>query len=274
MKMNIISYRKYSIAFLCSLALGLSGCGSTVPKSAEDHVAADVSEETEEGAKAQEMAASPNEQAAESDEEEAAGQEIRLQVSGKDYEICLVKTGQENEYHVVLQQGSEQSVLMESAYIEELSKCKVQSFDELMGLEGFWFFWYEGYFPRTSFYGFAEEKPVLLAEGWGDEADHNYILDINQDGKSELVCNVVYGADGARRTVIYRRDNGQVLQGFGDDLLDEAYDNHGVGSEYSVYLPDENVIEIFYWIEAEEDWRSKKYKIDFDRINWEQWDGE
>lgn len=77
---------------------------------------------------------------------------------------------------------------------------------------------------------------------------------------------MTYLADGAQRTVIYDYDGKQVLRGSLDDLLDEEYDGYGVGSTGSEYLPDENVVKIWFWKDELEGFREKKYEVDMDKI--------
>ncbi len=51
-----------------------------------------------------------------------------------------------------------------------------------------------------------------LAESFGFEAD-DHIVDLDGDGMTELVCNCVYGGDGAQRVYVYRRNGDTVERG-------------------------------------------------------------
>jgi hypothetical protein len=84
---------------------------------------------------------------------------------------------------------------------------------------------------------------------------------------NELICNVTYFADGAMETVVYYRTGMQVMAGSADVLLDEEFDNFGVGSESCYYLPDENKVEISYWLDSIQNYKSKKYDVDLEKIN-------
>ena len=137
-------------------------------------------------------------------------------------------------------------------------------FDELMGCSGYYIYEYE-FMYVTGFY--YSEEGELLAETWGSGKDGDFIVDLNGDGASELVSNRMWYADGVRRTGVYYKKDSQILYGYADDLLDEKYDDFiGVSAEYSWYLPEENVVEIFYWIDEKAGYDSKKYKIDLDKI--------
>lgn len=154
----------------------------------------------------------------------------------------------------------------------ETPSYSVGYFDELMGDSGYYI--YENEFIYvTGFYYSQEGK--LLAETWGSGKDGDFIVDLNGDGISELVSNRMWYADGAMHTGVYCKKDSQILYGYADDLLDEEYDDFmGVSSEYSWYLPEENVVEIFYWIEAKEDYNNKKYKIDLEKIEFSEFDAE
>jgi hypothetical protein len=114
------------------------------------------------------------------------------------------------------------------------------------------------------------EKSVLIAEHGGDIPENScFSKDLDGDGIPELICNEVY-ADGAQFTVVYHREGNQIYQGCADDLLDEKYDHLHYMCEYSYYLPEEGVVEIRYWLNEINGYKSKKYEIDLDKIKyWE-----
>lgn len=140
------------------------------------------------------------------------------------------------------------------------------TFDNIMGYSGFYIYDNTYAFPYGYFYAVEDGRPFCIAESWGGLEDDNFIVDINNDGENELICNLMYG-DGAQSTGIYYKDNGNVLFGFADDMLDKEYDDIGLSARYSMYLPDENVVEIFYWKEDLQDYRSDKYEVDLDKIS-------
>ena len=147
------------------------------------------------------------------------------------------------------------------------NKYTAGTFDELMGYSGYYI--YDETYPFTYGYYYAEDGE-LIAETWGTTEDEDFIVDINQDGVSELISNAMWG-DGARATLIYYKSGSTIWRGYADDLLDEEYDNIGYASEYSYYLSEENVVEIFYWIDTIQKYQSKKYEINLDKINFEKY---
>lgn len=100
--------------------------------------------------------------------------------------------------------------------------------------------YYRGYYAVT------EGKPILMADSFdcfwlGDD----YIRDIDGDGKNELLCNVIWG-DGAYRGLVYDYDDRQIYVGAMEDLLDEPYDDWGVGSYGCLFSGEENVVHIWF----------------------------
>lgn len=113
-------------------------------------------------------------------------------------------------------------------------------------------------------YYFYDENNTLLFMTFGEEY---YVRDLNDDGENELISNRVW-SDGGQATCVFVKKNNEICMGYLDDLLDEPYDNVHYMSEYSKYLPKENVVEIFYWIEADQEYKSKKYEIDLDKLTY------
>lgn len=122
--------------------------------------------------------------------------------------------------------------------------------------------WFAGI---TTYYFFDEDNKLLFTT-FGEEY---FVRDLNDDGENELISHQVF-ADGGRNTCVFvKKDNG-IYESCLDNLLDEPYDNLYYMSEYSEYRPEENVVEIFYWIEADQDYRSKKYEIDLDKLTYDK----
>lgn len=137
-------------------------------------------------------------------------------------------------------------------------------FDNLLGVEGFFLGlnpW--GWMYERGYYAVTEGKLVLMADSFGGKDD--YARDIDGDGENELLCNVIWG-DGAYRGVVYDYADGQIYVGNMEDLLDEPYDDFGVGSFGCEFLGEENVARIWFWKEALGDYEEKKYEVDLEKI--------
>lgn len=152
-----------------------------------------------------------------------------------------------------------------SIWERKADKFITGTFDNIMGYSGFYVYDNTYAFPYGYFYALEDGMSLCIAENWGCSENDSYEVDINNDGENELICNVTYG-DGAQATVIYYKNKGKIFRGFADDMLDHEYDDLGIASTYSQYLPGENVVEIHYWIEDLQDYKSDKYKIDLDKI--------
>lgn len=118
---------------------------------------------------------------------------------------------------------------------------------------------------QIHFFYDSNYEPLVVAYG-----DDYYLVDLDGDGKNELIENMFFPGDGGRATGIYTKKDGKLYHGFGDSLLDEEYDYFGVGCEFSYYIPKENVVEIYYWKEELQDFKHKKYSIDLSKI--EMWE--
>ena len=115
---------------------------------------------------------------------------------------------------------------------------------------------------------FAGGELKELARGWGRSPEKNYMVDVDGDGARELICDVVYYADGAARTIVYRKKDGEIYSGDATGLLDVEVEYWGVGSVYSEYLPEEEKVRIYYWVDSLEEFAHKDYEIDLDRLEW------
>lgn len=121
----------------------------------------------------------------------------------------------------------------------------------------------KAYVSGTEYY-FYDEKDTLLFMTFGEDY---FVRDLNGDGENELISNRLW-SDGGRATCVFVKKDNEIYIGCLDDLLDEPYDNLAFYSEYSYYLPEENVVEICYWTEADQEYKSKKYKIDLDKLTY------
>lgn len=119
-----------------------------------------------------------------------------------------------------------------------------------------------GYLARLPWHNIYHQNGNLALCVTGDI----YSVDVDADGVPELVVNELW-ADGARHVVVYKQtEDGGILYGRADDVLDEEYDDTGVESMYSSYLPEEDKIDIFFWKESLQDYQEKKYTIDLSQI--------
>ncbi len=152
------------------------------------------------------------------------------------------------------------------------SEYSVTPFENLLGHNGFYMdVRYPDWFSTRYYYALEYGKLVCLADSFRpsafEEERSDYMVDLDGDGDRELICNVMYGGDGAGAVEIYRYDGMRVLSGSGSGLLDaEDWYNWGTNSQWAEYLPDENVIRIHYTRE-EDGFGYKDYAVDFEELN-------
>ncbi|MED9903973.1 MAG: hypothetical protein UFG06_07295 [Lachnospiraceae bacterium] len=188
----------------------------------------------------------------------------------EDYEVSLKDLVPGMALKLVIKRAGEDEIIARTYYREkdykEPSEFTAGTFENLLGHDGFYLYdhyfnmWYLAYY-----YALEGDELICLADSWGGDPS-DYMVDLDGDGDRELVCNVVYTGDGACRTIIYRYDGKQVEYGWGRDFLDEPYDDYGVPSTGNWYLPEENVINIWFYKDEMGDYDSKNYEIDLSKI--------
>lgn len=138
---------------------------------------------------------------------------------------------------------------------EGQSPARLEPFTDILGYDGFISVEYADQiaWSNRTYYAVTGEEAFPIAEsfGWGDPQD--YAVDLDGDGQEELVCDVTYGADGARRVSIYQRRGDEIWRSWvtADGL--PGYERDGVGSSYEEYDPVENVFRIHYRKAGQED---------------------
>lgn len=142
-------------------------------------------------------------------------------------------------------------------------------FDNVMGYSGYYTFY--STFPINGYYYMQDGS--LLAQVWVKEPDDVTIIDLDADGNNELIANLLW-ADGATDVIIYKDFSGEIRYAYLTDLLDEPYDNLGIGAIGAQYIKENNQVKIQYWVNSEQKFNEKYYDINLDLLNWEKpiWD--
>ena len=131
------------------------------------------------------------------------------------------------------------------------NRC-VTPFEGIMGLDGFYDTEYEfPYFSIRTYYGiFGEyEKYMYIGESYGFDEPEDYIVDIDGDGITELLCNCVTGASTHSDLYVYKLSKEGILKGHvvwtEDDLPGLMYwGNNAVQNSYD---PANNDVKIVYY---------------------------
>ena len=86
-------------------------------------------------------------------------------------------------------------------------------------------------------------------------------MDLDGDGRKELVANVEYGADGHEDTLVYRRRGDAVEQGWLDlegKLPD--FDNWGINAHSIRYDPAEGVFRVRYALKNSQEYGTMEFR--------------
>lgn len=134
-----------------------------------------------------------------------------------------------------------------------IAEQKTVIFSDLFGLSGQSVETTENHFTtRSYFVSDMNGSEVCIAESFGFEID-DYIVDLDGDGVTELVCNCQYGGDGHESVYVYRRNGNVIERGWLDlehkqlDMVMPAnWKNWGVNSTAERYIPETGIFEIRY----------------------------
>ena len=194
-------------------------------------------------------------------------------VEAEDYTVSLQDLIPERSLQLVLDGEKGETILR--VYRKEMdyespSAYSATPFENLLGHNGFYMD-VKDWFNRRYYYAVEYGRLVCLADSFRpapfEEDRSDYMVDLDGDGDRELICNVMYGGDGAAAVEVYHYYGIWVLNGSAGGLLDaEDWYNWGTNSQWAEYLPDENVIRIHYTRE-EDGVGYKDYAVDFEKLN-------
>ena len=150
---------------------------------------------------------------------------------------------------------------------------EISDFKNVMGFDGV--FLSERYENRHwsagNYYADMNGTFLNIAESFGSsDQNSDTVIDIDGDGKSELICNCVYGGDGAQVCYIYKMTDEGVMRASGHDLMgDELLKIQVVsGNTSSEYLSEKNKMLCRYTDENGE-FVTKEFDIDTDKLDFE-----
>jgi len=120
------------------------------------------------------------------------------------------------------------------------------------------------------------EREICIGESFGIQID-DYACDLDCDGIAELICNCVYGGDGAFRVMIYRLRNGiaevgRIREG---DLKLPGFQNWGANAIKEFYDPSTGCVIMEYASENGTCFVTCSYTdfefAPFEASPWEEW---
>lgn len=177
-------------------------------------------------------------------------------VEGDEAENGNISVDNTVEENSEVENGNE--VVTDPYYIDSETMRRV-SFHDLLGYDGYFITKKDSTPMETTYYAVEGDETFIVAKSWGFERD-DYFIDIDGDGVRELICNVSSGT-GGQDVLIYRRFEDGIRAAYGSSLLDEEYDNIGVGSIYTKYSPVYKDIGIAYYVKDEQVYHYKAYDL-------------
>ena len=136
-----------------------------------------------------------------------------------------------------------------NAFLDSHEKAQSVTFTAVLGFGGHYIdleiapgFYQRRYIIRT-----GNNERGLLAESFGFTID-DHSVDLDGDGVTELICNCVYGGDGAKRVYAYRWNGDWIERGYinYDKLNLNAWDDWGVNSTAEWFDPASGAIMVEY----------------------------
>ena len=135
------------------------------------------------------------------------------------------------------------------------------SFENLLGLSGYYIDTSTNHLiTRTYYVPVENDGGHSIAQSFGFAID-DYIVDLDGDGVTELVCNCQYGGDGHESVSVYRRNGTVIERGYLDlehkqldMVMPSNWKNWGVNSASERYNPDTGMFEVRY--DTENGWKT------------------
>lgn len=143
-------------------------------------------------------------------------------------------------------------VLFQAEASDELADSSVRTpFTGIMGYNGFFDLEtvMDGHFKLCFYYAQTESSVLPIGESFGFGRE-DYIVDLDGDGVTELICNCTYGADGGRTAYVFRNRGGAVERGWLDWDMPADFDNWGANASWEEYDPDRGLFLVHYCAEG------------------------
>ncbi len=120
-------------------------------------------------------------------------------------------------------------------------------FTDILGYDGFIWDLQEGFFRSRTWYAVEEgREPFPIAGTYGYDPPQVWELDLDGDGRKELICNYVTGGDGHPGVAVYQRREDGVYEGRLSTENLPGHDNWGINSSTERYDPDTGRFVITY----------------------------
>lgn len=186
----------------------------------------------------------------------------------ENYEIALMGMQGYGDYQLVQKIGEEENVLKTyNGQARNPEEYQYGTFEDILGYNGFYVYEVVHYFSYGDYYVIEDGKLRQIAHSWGTMPKDCYVVDVNEDGISEFICNVFYGT-GGEDAIIYYNDGREILTGSLGDLA-EIDEEKVISKSYSAkYLVDQNVVEVQYMLSNSADYIVERHEVELEKINW------
>jgi len=154
----------------------------------------------------------------------------------------------------------------------------ISFFDDILGFSGYCkdTLEFEELYVREYYSGLpGSEGSIKLGESWNFQID-NYVVDVNNDGINELICNCMAHMSGHREVIVFRWNGSSVEIGY-VDWLKYGIDNLFYWGHNAVQTEYDSVsgkIRIDYCPREGNQEHSSTMEVGFDWISFEEWDEE
>lgn len=149
----------------------------------------------------------------------------------------------------------------------------ISEFTNIMGVDGYIceHVWDAFPFSEKTYVGIVDDSPVIIGNSFGFEGHEDFSVDIDGDGVTELVCNCMFGADGAENVYIFKMtDNGVMVCSDYESLADVEFEPLPMASAYhDVYDPETGKITVTCMPKGTEDIIQLELDIDPAKLNFE-----
>lgn len=142
------------------------------------------------------------------------------------------------------------------------SGVKEEPFRDILGYDGFVRTETDGVgWSMRTYYAVEGERTFPVAKAWGYRTAEEYAVDLDGDGRKDLVANVEYGADGHEDTLVYRRTGDTVEQGWLDlEGKLPNFNNWGINAHSVRYDPAEGVFRVRYALKNSDQYGTMEFR--------------
>ncbi len=143
--------------------------------------------------------------------------------------------------------------------------CNYVELDNVLG-ETASYVYYAGTMPLIGKY-FLNDSLTSI-EVWGTNPDDVVIIDLDGDGRNELIASVIWG-DGVEDGLVYTSTEEGIKQARGSSLLEYEYVEGYAWAVMAEYFSESNTVQIAYIAQGETEYCYVEYELKLEQLAWE-----